>query len=597
MREKSIPPLVDVPVVGSLVSDVFRRSADNPHAVMLRRRDAHGWRDVSSSEFAAEVNSLAKGLIAAGVNAGDRVAIMSATRYEWTLFDYAIWCAGAVSVPIYETSSAAQVEWICSDSEAVAIVVENEANAEVVAQASAGIAQPLQVWQIDDGAVGKLGELGQEVDQEQVDTRWQQCESDTVATIVYTSGTTGMPKGCTLTHANFMADVRNVVHSMPQLFFDPKASTLLFLPIAHVFGRLIQVGCIFSGTVLGHSGNIKNILNDLAEFQPTFLLAVPRVFEKVYNSAEQKAIAGGKGKIFSMAAQTAIDYSTALDNGGPSLLLKLKHKLFDTLVYSKLRSALGGQVSYAVSGGAPLGARLGHFFRGVGVTILEGYGLTETTGASTVSRPDLIRIGTVGNPIPGVTVRIADDGEILIKGKNIFRGYWNNPKATDEAIDQQGWFHSGDIGEIDADGFVKITGRKKELIVTAGGKNVAPAVLEDKLRSHVLVSQCLVVGDQRPYIAALITLDAEAIVPWAQINQVPSGLSLAEYAQNEVVKAEIAQAVAAANSLVSNAEVIKRYEILPEDWTQEAGQLTPSLKLKRKVVMTDYEEYVARLYQ
>lgn len=597
MREKSIPPLVEVPVVGSLVSDVFRRSADNPHAVMLRRRDAHGWRDVSSSEFAAEVNSLAKGLIAAGVNAGDRVAIMSATRYEWTLFDYAIWCAGAVSVPIYETSSAAQVEWICSDSEAVAIVVETEANAEVVAQASAGIAQPLQVWQIDDGAVGKLGELGQEVDQEQVDTRWQQCESDTVATIVYTSGTTGMPKGCTLTHANFMADVRNVVHSMPQLFFDPKASTLLFLPIAHVFGRLIQVGCIFSGTVLGHSGNIKNILNDLAEFQPTFLLAVPRVFEKVYNSAEQKAIAGGKGKIFSMAAQTAIDYSTALDNGGPSLLLKLKHKLFDTLVYSKLRSALGGQVSYAVSGGAPLGARLGHFFRGVGVTILEGYGLTETTGASTVSRPDLIRIGTVGNPIPGVTVRIADDGEILIKGKNIFRGYWNNPKATDEAIDQQGWFHSGDIGEIDADGFVKITGRKKELIVTAGGKNVAPAVLEDKLRSHVLVSQCLVVGDQRPYIAALITLDAEAIVPWAQINQVPSGLSLAEYAQNEVVKAEIAQAVAAANSLVSNAEAIKRYEILPEDWTQEAGQLTPSLKLKRKVVMTDYEEYVARLYQ
>lgn len=597
MREKSIPPLVEVPVVGSLVSDVFRRSADNPHAVMLRRRDAHGWRDVSSSEFAAEVNSLAKGLIAAGVNAGDRVAIMSATRYEWTLFDYAIWCAGAVSVPIYETSSAAQVEWICSDSEAVAIVVENEANAEVVAQASVGIAQPLQVWQIDDGAVGKLGELGQEVDQEQVDTRWQQCESDTVATIVYTSGTTGMPKGCTLTHANFMADVRNVVHSMPQLFFDPKASTLLFLPIAHVFGRLIQVGCIFSGTVLGHSGNIKNILNDLAEFQPTFLLAVPRVFEKVYNSAEQKAIAGGKGKIFSMAAQTAIDYSTALDNGGPSLLLKLKHKLFDTLVYSKLRSALGGQVSYAVSGGAPLGARLGHFFRGVGVTILEGYGLTETTGASTVSRPDLIRIGTVGNPIPGVTVRIADDGEILIKGKNIFRGYWNNPKATDEAIDQQGWFHSGDIGEIDANGFVKITGRKKELIVTAGGKNVAPAVLEDKLRSHVLVSQCLVVGDQRPYIAALITLDAEAIVPWTQINQVPSGLSLAEYAQNEVVKAEIAQAVAAANSLVSNAEAIKRYEILPEDWTQEAGQLTPSLKLKRKVVMTDYEEYVARLYQ
>jgi len=383
---------------------------------------------------------------------------------------------------------------------------------------------------------------------------------------------------------------------MPELFLTNDASTLLFLPIAHVFGRLVQIGCINSGTVLGHSADIKDILGDLATFQRTFLLAVPRVFEKVYNSSEQKAAAGGKSKIFNAAVATAIDFSRAQDSGGPSILLRVKHLVFDKLVYSKLRAALGGKVMYAVSGGAPLGERLGHFFRGVGVTILEGYGLTETTGASTINRPDKVKIGTVGKPIPGAGVRIADDGEVMISGGQIFQGYWNNEAATAEAIEPDGWFHSGDIGELDSDGYLRITGRKNELIVTAGGKNVAPAVLEDRLRSHFLISQCMVVGDQKPYIAALITLDPESLAAWAGLNGLPETITIAEAAGNDAIRAEIDAAVESANKAVSNAEAIKRYHILERDWTEEGGQLTPSLKLKRNVVMAEFADEVVRLY-
>ena len=596
MREFREPEIVGYPTAGNLTDDVERRAADSPGEVMLRRRLTAGWVEVSASEFRREAMDVAKGIIAAGVAVGDRIGVMSSTRYEWTLVDYAIWYAGAVTVPIYETSSAEQVQWILSDSEAVGVFLEGAKHAAVFEEAKADLPLVTSAWVFDDGVIDALVAAGAEVSDADVLARREAAGPDSLATIIYTSGTTGRPKGCELTHGNFMFDVRNVVNSMPDLFLRNDASTLLFLPVAHVFGRVVQVGCINSGTILGHSADIKNILGDLAEFQPTFLLAVPRVFEKVYNSAEQKAAAGGKSRIFGAAASTAIDYSRAQDSGGPSILLRLKHALFDRLVYSKLRAALGGKVSYAVSGGAPLGERLGHFFRGIGVTILEGYGLTETTGATTINRPDKVKIGTVGKPIPGAGVRIADDGEVMLAGGQIFRGYWHNQQATAEAIEPDGWFHSGDIGELDADGYLRITGRKKELIVTAGGKNVAPAVLEDRLRAHFLVSQCIVVGDQKPYIAALVTIDQEALAAWSGLAGLPAGMTLAEAAAHPRVREEIAGAVAEANKAVSNAEAIKRYEILDVDWTEEAGQLTPSLKLKRNVVMAEFAEEVVRLY-
>lgn len=596
MREITEPALVGAAATGSLCDDVERRATQEPDELMLRRRHGDEWRDVSAATFRNEVVSIAKGLIAAGVRPGDRVGLMSATRYEWTLADYAIWYAGGVTVPIYETSSAEQIHWILSDSEAVGVFLEGDKHLGAFDQVRADLPEVSGVWVIDNGGIDDLVNNGQEVTDAEVARRVADLTPDSIATIIYTSGTTGRPKGCVLTHANFMFDVRNVVNSMPELFLNRGASTLLFLPIAHVFGRLIQIGCVYSGTVLGHSGDIKNILGDLESFKPSFLLAVPRVFEKVYNSAEQKAAAGGKSAIFAAAAGTAIDYSRALDTGGPSLVLRAKHLVFDKLVYGKLRAALGGRVQYAVSGGAPLGERLGHFFRGIGVTILEGYGLTETTGATTVNRPDRLRVGSVGAPIPGASVRIADDGEILIGGGQVFVGYWHNDAATAEAIDDAGWFHSGDIGELDDEGYLRITGRKKELIVTAGGKNVAPAVLEDRLRAHFLVSQCMVVGDAKPYIAALITLDPEALAAWAGLNGVDPAITLAEAAADERIQAEIGAAVAEANKAVSQAEAIKRHSILEVDWTEEAGHLTPSLKLKRNVVMEVHAAEVEALY-
>ncbi len=597
MREFQEAALVDYPSFGNLTDDVERRASRNPREVMLRRRLGANWVDITTAAFRREVMAVAKGIIAAGVGPGDRVGVVSSTRYEWTLVDYAIWYAGGVTVPIYETSSAEQVEWILSDSGAVAVFLEGDRHKAVFDEAAPNLPAVGSAWVIDDGAVDALVAAGSDMPDADVEQRRAAVGPDNLCTIIYTSGTTGRPKGCELTHGNFMFDVRNVVNSMPELFLRNDASTLLFLPIAHVFGRVVQIGCINSGTVLGHSADIKNILDDLASFQPTFLLAVPRVFEKVFNSSEQKAAAGGKSKIFNAAVNTAIDYSRAQDTGGPGIVLRVKHVVFDKLVYSKLRAALGGKVRYAVSGGAPLGERLGHFFRGVGVTILEGYGLTETTGASTINRPDKVKIGTVGKPIPGAGVRIADDGEVMISGGQVFMGYWKNEAATKAAIEADGWFHSGDIGELDSDGYLRITGRKKELIVTAGGKNVAPAVLEDRLRSHFLISQCMVVGDQKPYIAALITLDQESLAAWAGLNDLPEKITAAEAAHNELIKAQIAEAVANANKAVSNAEAIKRYHILTTDWTEEGGQLTPSLKLKRNVVMSEFADEVVRLYE
>ena len=594
MKNMTVPPLVTPQVTGNLSDLPARNGSSRPHDVAFSKPSSGAWVDITNAEFLADLRALAKGLMAAGIGLGERVAIMSKTRYEWTLLDFAVWTAGAVPVPIYETSSAEQVSWIVSDAGCAAVVLETPTHAKTLAEVRADLPELRDVWQIDAGGLDELKAAGAEVTDEELDARRTHLNRADVATIIYTSGTTGRPKGCQLTHDNFMALTENTVEGFKAVVSVEGASTLLFLPLAHVFARYVEVLCVQAGVRMGHTADIKNLLADFGTFSPTFILSVPRVFEKIYNSSEQKAAADGKGKIFATAAATAIAWSTAHDDGKPGALLNAKHAVFDKLVYGKLRAAMGGKVAYAVSGGAPLGTRLGHFYRGIGLTVLEGYGLTETTAPATVNTPDLIKIGTVGPPLPGVAIEIAEDGEILIKGNNVFSAYRNNDTATNEAI-VDGWFHTGDIGELDHDGFLKITGRKKEMLVTAGGKNVAPAVLEDRLRAHPLVSQCIVVGDQKPFIGALITLDAEMLPSWAKNNGLP-GLSMEDARTNEVVHAEIQTAVDDANKAVSKAESIRKFTILAGDFTEDNGYLTPSLKLKRNIVMKDYGSDVEALY-
>jgi long-chain acyl-CoA synthetase len=594
VQDHVVPPLVEPTTEGSLADLPARNAARNPSKVLFARKVGERWVDVTAREFHDDVRRLARGLVAAGVQPGDRVAIMSKTRYEWTLADFAIWTAGGVAVPIYETSSAEQVHWILEDSGAVAIVVETPAHAAIVDEVRDQLPQLKHVWQIEGGGLDELAETGASVSDAELDASREGVDRTSVATIIYTSGTTGRPKGCQLTHDNFMALSDNAIKRLEQVVSAEGASTLLFLPLAHVFARFIQVLCVSGEAKMGHTADIKNLLQDFATFKPTFILSVPRVFEKIYNSAEQKATAEGKGKIFATAAETAIAWSTAKDEGGAGIGLRAKHGLFDKLVYGKLRAAMGGQVLYAVSGGAPLGSRLGHFFRGIGVTVLEGYGLTETTAPATVNTPEQVKIGTVGPPLPGVGIRVAEDGEILIRGNNVFAGYHNNDEATSTAL-QDGWFHTGDIGELDEDGYLRITGRKKELLVTAGGKHVAPAVLEDRLRAHPLVSQYIVVGDQKPFIAALVTLDAEMYPAWAKNNGI-EGVTVEQARENDVVRAEIQRAVDDANRSVSKAESIRKFTILEGDLTEDNGYLTPSLKLKRNLVMKDFHDQVEALY-
>ncbi len=594
VRDKVVAPVVAPTTEGNLAQTVALNARQVPDKVVFATRSGAGWQDVTAAQFAEDVNRLAKGLIAAGIDVGDRVALMSRTRYEWTLADYAIWTAGAVTVPIYETSSPDQVAWILEDSGAVAVVVETATHAGAVSAVRDRLPGLRDVWQIESGALDELNRAGADVGDETLDARRDSTDRTSLATIIYTSGTTGRPKGCELTHGNFKDLAENTCESLASVVRADGASTLLFLPLAHVFARFIQVLCVEAAARMGHSSDIRTLLDDFASFQPTFILAVPRVFEKIYNSSEQKAAGDGKGRIFAAAAATAMEWSESLDAGGPGVGLKLKHAVFDRLVYSKLRAAMGGQIQYAVSGGAPLGTRLGHFYRGIGVIVLEGYGLTETTAPSTVNVPEKVKIGTVGTPLPGVGIRIADDGEILIQGVNVFARYRNNDAASAEAI-QDGWFHTGDIGELDDDGYLKITGRKKELLVTAGGKNVAPAVLEDRLRAHPLVSQCIVVGDQKPFIAALITLDEEMLPAWAKNNGLPA-LTVAQARTNDAVLAELQKAVDDANTAVSKAESIRKFAVLPNDFTEENGYLTPSLKLKRNVVMKDFHDDVEALY-
>ncbi|MBM7490004.1 long-chain acyl-CoA synthetase [Micromonospora luteifusca] len=603
MREFSVPPIVTVGDAANLTDPVWDNAEVAPDAVQFARPTpgaggtTTAWTEVTCLQFRDEVAAVARGLIAAGIEPGVRVGLMSRTRYEWTLLDYAIWTVGAVTVPIYETSSAEQAAWILEDSNAVAVVVETDAHAALVAGVRHRLPELGQVWQIDLGAVDELVATGATVELAEVERRRKAVRAHDLATIIYTSGTTGRPKGCVLTHRNMYTDIANAVPVLPNLF-NAGASTLLFLPLAHGFARLIQIGLVQARATMAHCADTKNLVAELQAFRPTFVLSVPRVFEKVYNAAKQKAEADGKGGIFARAEQVAIAYSEALETpGGPGLALRAQHVVFDRLVYGKLRAALGGRCRDAISGGAPLGARLGHFFRGIGVTILEGYGLTETSPAAAANLPTGTRIGTVGRPLPGVTIRIDDDGEILISGDLVFQGYWRNETATAEALSSDGWFRTGDLGQLDSDGYLSITGRKKELIVTASGKNVAPAVLEDLVRAHPLISQCVVVGDQKPFIAALVTLDEEALPAWLESAGLPADTSVEQLREHEALRKEIQAAIDTANQAVSKAEAIKVFRVLPRDFTESTGELTPSLKVKRQVVHKTYAAEIADIYR
>jgi len=593
----SMPALV-VPAADDSINTLLlarvERTGDGP---LLERRETSTapWVTVSARAFAAEVLEVARGLVARGVQAGDRVGIMLRTRYEWTLLDFAIWAAGAVPVPVYETSSADQVQWILSDAGVSFVVVETPAHAGTVAAVRDALPDLRDLVILDRGAVAALKAAGAAVPEEDVVARRDAVVGEDLATIIYTSGSTGRPKGAELTHGNFVHVAMNAALGLPELLSQEGARTLLFLPLAHVFARIIEVAVISANTVLGHAPDVKNLVGDMASFKPTFLLAVPRVFEKVYNSAEQKASTSRvKRRIFYWAVRVAIARSRARDRGPIPLPLRTQHALARRLVLDRLRAAMGGHVEWAVSGGAPLGERLGHFFRGLGVTILEGYGLTETTAPAAVGLPRNVEIGTVGPALPGSSIKIADDGEILVRGPHVFRGYRNRPELTAEVL-VDGWFRTGDVGRLDEQGRLRITGRKKEIIVTAGGKNIAPAVLEDRLRSHPLISQVVVVGDQRPFIGALVTLDAEMLPGWLSTHGLPA-MPVSEARTHPEVLASLQKAVERANRAVSRAEGIRKIEVLENDFTEANGYLTPSLKVKRAVVLRDFAATVDALY-
>ncbi|NLU83921.1 long-chain fatty acid--CoA ligase [Rhodococcus sp. HNM0569] len=594
MREYSVPQSFTIPEDASMADTVFRHAKDDPDFVAFQRPARGGWEDVTAAQFAAEVTAVAKGLIASGIEMGDRVAILSGTRYEWVVLDYAIWTAGGCTVAIYETSSPDQAQWILEDSATVLLATETGKHAQNLTAVTDAAEALREVLVIEDGALAELTRRGEAVTDSQLDERRHQVRADSAATLIYTSGTTGKPKGVQLTHANFYAESAACAIAFSDSMYKGRR-TLMFLPLAHVFARAISFGAFDSKVTVGHTSDTTTLVEQFAVFKPNFVLSVPRVFEKVYNSAKQKAEDGGKGKIFAKATDTAIEFSKASEKGSVPLGLKLKHALFDKLVYGKLRDALGGECDRAVSGGAALGSRLGHFFSGIGVPVYEGYGLTETSAAVTVNTSGARRIGTVGRPLEGHAAKIAEDGELLVKGPVVFGGYWHNPDATADAI-RDGWFHTGDLGSIDEDGFVSITGRKKEIIVTAGGKNVAPAVLEDALRAHPLISQCLVVGDGKPFIGALVTLDEETLPGWKERNGLAADVAFTELVKHADLVAEIDAAIAEANTKVSNAEAIKKYRVLEADFTMETGELTPTLKLKRNIIHQERATEIAAIY-
>ncbi|MFI9410935.1 AMP-dependent synthetase/ligase [Nocardia gamkensis] len=596
MREFEVPASYTIPDDANNSDNVFRHAEQSPNTVLFNvPNGSGGWRDVTAAEFAKTVTGVAKGLIASGLDFGDRVAIMAPTRYEWAVLDFAIWAAGGCTVAIYDSSAAEQAKWILQDSATKLLILDSDKHRKVIDEIESGSLPDLrETLQIDKGALDELTTRGAELDDQAVHERRAQVGAQSPATLIYTSGTTGRPKGVMLTHANLYAESKSDRIALHKYVTEGK-KTLMFLPLAHVFARAVALAAFDAKVIVAHTADWSTLVEQFGSYQPHFILSVPRVFEKVFNSAKQKAHDGGKGKIFDAAADTAIAWSEALDNGGPGIALKLKHALFDKLVYSKLRAALGGRCEAAVSGGGPLGARLGHFFRGVGVTIYEGYGLTETTAAIAVNTPERIRVGSVGRPIEGHAAKIAEDGELLLRGSVVFGGYWGNAEATEDAF-EDGWFKTGDLGAIDGDGFITITGRKKEIIVTAGGKNVSPALLEDSLRAHPLISQVMVVGDGQPFIGALITLDPESLPGWKERNSLPADTPIEKLIENPDLIAEVDAAVAETNKKVSHAEQIKKIRLLTIDWTQETGELTPKMSLKRAVVMKQHADDVASIY-
>lgn len=591
MQEYTSPGEVEVPLEENLTASLWQAAADHPEQPIVAIRVGDRFVDWSTRQFVDEIIAVAKGFIAHGIEKGDRVVVHSSTRIEWTILDYAIWMAGGVTVPIYETSSSEQIEWIVNDSEAKAVLTENAALKELVDAVADQLKTMEHLHVIEDGALETLRQAGAEISDEQVRERSEAATGEDLATIVYTSGTTGRPKGCLITHHNFIWDATQTAAAAPE-FFVGGMRTLFFLPLAHIFARVVQTTCIRNGVVLGYSTGIPQLTEELAIYKPDFLIAVPRVFEKVFNGARAKAAADGKERIFDKAAQVAEDYSRQKIAGKVSLGTNVLHAVFDRLVYNKLRGAMGGEIKYAVSGGAALGERLTHFFMGIGVHVCEGYGLTETTAVSTFNRPSLTRVGTVGKPIPGASAKIADDGEILLGGAHIFQGYHNNPEASAEVL-EDGWFHTGDLGQLDGEGFLKITGRKKELIVTAGGKNVAPTVLEDRIRAHALVGQCMVIGDGQPFIAALVTIDPEVFPAWAEANG-KSG-SVADNLDDPDLKAEVQKAIDDANKAVSKAESIRTFRILPDDFVVGV-ELSQKMSVKRHVVAEKYQDQIDAIY-
>jgi long-chain acyl-CoA synthetase len=597
VREITVPAPFTVGEHDNVVAAVFEYERNDPDTVIFQRLVDGTWTDVTCAAAASQIRSAALGVIAEGVQAGDRVVIFSATRYEWAILDLAILAVGAVTVPIYETSSAEQVRWVLTDSAAVLAFAEIDAHATMVAELTGELPELRRVLHIDGSgpkALEQLEQQGASVDPAELAARLEALRSDDPATLIYTSGTTGRPKGCQLTHSNLVFETRGAKAVLPTLLHKGER-LLVFLPLAHVLARALTLCAFHNKVVVGFTSDVKNLVPMFAVFKPTVVVSVPRVFEKVYNTAAQNAANDGKGRIFEIATQTAVDWSEASDHGGPGLLLRAKHALFDRLVYHKLRAALGGNCRASVSGGAPLGARLGHFYRGVGLTIYEGYGLTETSAAITVNQIDALKIGTVGKLLPGNSMRIADDGELLLRGGVVFNGYWHNDQATSEAI-ADGWFKTGDLGAVDQDGFLTITGRKKEIIVTAGGKNVAPAVLEDQLRAHPLISQAMVVGDARPFVGALITIDPEAFEGWKQRNTKPADSSVSDLVDDPDLLAEVDAAVKQANLSVSHAESIRKFRILPVDFTEDTGELTPTMKVKRKVVAEKFADDIEAIY-
>ncbi|MFF7177842.1 AMP-binding protein [Streptomyces sp. NPDC008121] len=608
MREFTVPPVEAAPQVGGLADAVFDHALEAPDRVVLGRKDAGGvWREVSSAQFRDEVLALAKGLIAHGVRFGDRVAIMARTRYEWTLFDFALWTLGVQSVPIYPTSSAEQVYWMLHDAEVTACVVEHEDHAMTIGSVIDRLPRMQRLWQLDAGrgAVAELMEAGAGIDEDVVHRHRRAVTPDSVATIIYTSGTTGRPKGCVITHSNFMFETDMLVGRWEPVFHSKpgdEASTLLFLPLAHVFGRMVEVAAVRSGVKLGHQPALtaSELLPDLAAFRPTFILAVPYVFEKVFHAARRKAEADGKAGPFDKAVEVAVKYAEAMEHRafglgpGPSAALRVQHQFFEKVVYGKVREAMGGRVRHAMSGGSGMDRRLGLFFEGAGVTVFEGYGLTESSAAATANPPERVKYGTVGQPVPGTTVHIAEDGEVWLHGGQVFSGYLNDPRATAAVLDN-GWLATGDLGMLDEEGYLTITGRKKEILVTSNGKSVSPAGLEERIRSHPLIAQCIVVGNDRPYIAALVTLDQEAVEHWlAMQGRMP--LPAADLVRDPSLEAEIRRAVVSANTLVSQPESVRTFRILAHPFSEEHGLLTPSLKLKRKAIEKVYATEVEALY-